>query len=103
MAIDLECCAAHSHRISTVSCQITHLFRYSRNSDVVAAVARFSVFTVPCHATQLALADVLSDVDFTRQFLSASAEALRGAWLRVRQVLRECSFDYLEPSAGVFV
>ncbi len=77
--------------------------RYSRNLDVVAAVSRVSVFTVPCHATQLALADVLSDVEFTREFLAASAAALRGAWSAVEQTLQECAFKFFEPSAGVFV
>jgi hypothetical protein len=61
------------------------------------------VFTVPCHATQLALADVLSDVEFTRQFLTASSTALRSAWAAVKRALQQCSLQFFEPSAGVFV
>ena len=76
---------------------------FTRNTSVIDAVSRVSVMTVPCHATQLALADVLADVEFTREFLSASAAALAGAWLQVKQALQECGFQFFEPSAGVFV
>lgn len=58
---------------------------------------------MPCHATQLALADVLSDVDFTREFLSASSAALRSAWVAVKQCLQDEGIQFFEPSAGVFV
>jgi hypothetical protein len=46
---------------------------------------------------------VLSDVDFTREFLAASAAALRGAWSAVKQALQDCALEFFEPSAGVFV
>lgn len=92
------CKAFHNRASLTVRC-----CRYSRSADVVAAVSRVSVFTVPCHATQLALADVLSDVEFTREFLSASAAALRVAWSAVKQALHDCCIKFFEPSAGVFV
>ncbi len=100
----MRCASPHPvphacHRRARISSRC----RYSRNSDVISSVSRVSVFTVPCHATQLALADVLSDVEFTREFLSASAAALRSAWLAVKQALQHYGFQFFEPSAGVFV
>jgi hypothetical protein len=94
-------CPSHTFFLNRICVQ--SVCRYSHNSDVIASVSRVSVFTVPCHATQLALADVLSDVEFTREFLSASSAALRSAWAGVKQALQECGFQFFEPSAGVFV
>ncbi|XP_047324062.1 1-aminocyclopropane-1-carboxylate synthase 7-like [Impatiens glandulifera] len=75
---------------------------YSYNDKVVTTARRMSSFTLISSQTQHLLACMLSDKDFTENYLSVNRERLSKRRKMMVKGLREAGIECLEGNAGLF-
>lgn len=75
---------------------------YSYNDAVVTTARRMSSFTLVSSQTQKMLSPMLSDVNFTKNYIKTNRERLKRRYEYVVERLRECGIECLHGNAGLF-
>jgi 1-aminocyclopropane-1-carboxylate synthase len=75
---------------------------YSYIDAVVATARRMSSFTLVSSQTQKMLSPMLSDLNFTKNYIKTNRERLKRRYEYVVERLRECSIECLNGNAGLF-
>nr|GME18230.1 1-aminocyclopropane-1-carboxylate synthase 7-like [Ipomoea batatas] len=75
---------------------------YSYNDKVVTTARRMSSFTLISSHTQQLLASMLSDTDFTRNYINTNRQRLRRRYDMIVEGLKAAGIDCLKGNAGLF-
>lgn len=75
---------------------------YSYNDKVVTTARRMSSFTLISSQTQYLLASMLSDKDFTQNYIRINRERLRKRYQMIVEGLRSAGVECLKGNAGLF-
>ncbi|KAL6330858.1 hypothetical protein AAG906_009286 [Vitis piasezkii] len=75
---------------------------YSYNDKVVTTARRMSSFTLISSQTQHLLASMLSDKEFTQNYIETNRERLRKRYEMIIQGLRVAGIECLQGNAGLF-
>ncbi|XP_057447297.1 1-aminocyclopropane-1-carboxylate synthase 7-like [Lotus japonicus] len=75
---------------------------YSYNDKVVTTARRMSSFTLISSQTQHLLASMLSNEEFTQNYIETNRVRLRKRYKMIIEGLRSAGIEYLEGNAGLF-
>ncbi|KAF3326576.1 1-aminocyclopropane-1-carboxylate synthase 7-like protein [Carex littledalei] len=75
---------------------------YSYNDAVVTTARRMSSFTLVSSQTQKMLSPMLSDVNFTKNYIKTNRDRLKRRYEYVVERMRECGIECLQGNAGLF-
>ncbi|KAF8400974.1 hypothetical protein HHK36_014277 [Tetracentron sinense] len=75
---------------------------YSYNDKVVTTARRMSSFTLVSSQTQHLMASILSDTEFTENYIKTNRERLRKRYEMIIRGLRKAGIDCLKGNAGLF-
>lgn len=75
---------------------------YSYNDNVVTTARRMSSFTLISSQTQQLLASMLSDEEFTTNYIETNRDRLRKRYEKIIHGLKSCGIECLKGNAGLF-